>query len=61
MFDRHFAVWPENLPHHLTIPETSLCTNLDVSALRYPEKPAIIYYDHTITYRELKRDRKSVV
>ncbi|WP_336175074.1 long-chain fatty acid--CoA ligase [Alloalcanivorax xenomutans] len=55
MFDRHFAVWPENLPHHLTIPETSLCTNLDVSALRYPEKPAIIYYDHTITYRELKR------
>lgn len=41
MFDRHFAVWPENLPHHLTIPETSLCTNLDVSALRYPEKLAI--------------------
>ncbi len=56
MFDRHHAVWPEGLPHHLTLPETSLYSNLDVSALRYPDKTAIIYYDAPITYRRLKQE-----
>ncbi|ASK33590.1 long-chain fatty acid--CoA ligase [Alloalcanivorax mobilis] len=55
MFDRHFAVWPEGLPHQLTLPETSLYSNLDISALRYPDQNAIIYYDQPITYGELKR------
>jgi len=55
MFDRHFAVWPEGLPHQLKLPETSLYSNLDISALRYPDQDAIVYYDARITYRELKR------
>ena len=24
MFDRHYAVWPENMPRHLSLPQTSL-------------------------------------
>ena len=55
MFDRHFAVWPEGLPHQLKLPETSLYSNLEISALRYPDENAIIYYDAPITYRELKQ------
>lgn len=55
MFGLHFAVWPHGLPHHLTLPATSLYANLDISAQRYPDKVAIVYYGASITYRELKR------
>jgi len=51
MLDRHFRFWPKGLPHHLTLPETSVCYNLEVSATRYPDKAAVIYYGHEITYR----------
>jgi fatty-acyl-CoA synthase len=50
---QHFAYWPKRVPHSLTIPETTLCYNLDVSATRYPNKTAIVYYGREITYREL--------
>jgi fatty-acyl-CoA synthase len=45
--------WPEGLPHHLTIPETNLCYNLEVSAARFPNKDAIVFYDSKTTYAEL--------
>ncbi len=53
MFTRHHKVWPSDLPKTMTLPQTSLITNLEVSALRYPNHTAIIYYDTKITYREL--------
>src|SRR5258706_8860289 len=53
MLTQHFAYWPKRVPHSLTIPETTLCYNLDVSATRYPRKTAIVYYGREITYREL--------
>ena len=56
MFTRQYAVWPEHLPKHLTVPETSLFTNLEISARRYPDKAAIIYYGTVITYTELLRE-----
>lgn len=55
MFTRHYAVWPKHLPKQLTVPETSLFTNLEVSARRYPDKAAIVYYDTSISYAELLR------
>ena len=54
MSDRHHAVWPENIPKHLSLPQTSLYTNLEVSALRYPQRDAINYYDSPITFSQLK-------
>jgi hypothetical protein len=39
MNTRHFDVWPKGLPHHLTIPNTNLFYNAEVSAARYPDKP----------------------
>lgn len=55
MFDRHFAHWPEDTPHQIVFPRTSLGYNLTVSATRFPDKTAIIYYDSRISYAELKR------
>ncbi|AVR99374.1 long-chain fatty acid--CoA ligase [Pseudoduganella armeniaca] len=52
MNERHYAVWPRGLPHHLTVPHTSLCYNLQVSAVRYPDKPCLIFYDTPVTYAE---------
>ena len=52
MSDRHLPHWPRNVPHAITLPATSLYYNLVVSALRYPAKPAVIFYDTHIPYRE---------
>lgn len=49
----HYAHWPQGLPQELIVPEASVYTNLQVSALRYPDKAAIIFYDSIITYSEL--------
>ncbi len=55
-FDRHFAHWPPGVPKSLSVPRTSLHYNLEVSARRYPDKAALLYYGTAVTYRELARD-----
>lgn len=60
MFDRHYSVWPEQFPKSLGLPETSLVFNLEVSAQRYPKRPAIIFYDTEITYSELLSEVESL-
>ena len=54
MFDRHFKHWPSFAGHGLSIPETALDHNLTVSALRYPDHPAVQYYGGTVTYAEME-------
>ncbi|MBK9606837.1 MAG: long-chain fatty acid--CoA ligase [Betaproteobacteria bacterium] len=56
MSTRHYAHWPRGLPHDITIPATSVYVNLAVSAVRYPDKPALVFYDTAISYREFLRD-----
>jgi fatty-acyl-CoA synthase len=46
----HHAHWPRDLPHHLTLPQTSLWFNAEVSARRYPDKPYLIYYDTPLSF-----------
>lgn len=48
------AAWPTGLPFRLNVPDTTLCSNLIVSALRYPEQPALIFFGRRISYRELQ-------
>ena len=55
MQDRHHKHWPENLSKHLSLPETSLYYNLEVSATRYPHKPLVIFYGSTLSFGEFKR------
>lgn len=53
MFTRHYSVWPKELPKTLTLPETSVYTNLAISAQRYPDHTALVFYDAPMTYRRL--------
>jgi fatty-acyl-CoA synthase len=55
MFERHYNVWPELVPHFLDLPQTSMYSNLTVSALRYPNHPAILFYGTPLTYAEVER------
>ena len=49
----HFKFWPKRVPHRITPPATSLWHNLAVSALRYPDKAALVFFGSVTTYREL--------
>jgi fatty-acyl-CoA synthase len=49
----HHAVWPKRLPHSLTVPQTSLWMNLQISAARYPDKLALAFMGQTWTYTQL--------
>lgn len=60
MFTRHYKVWPKDLPKTMTLPKTSLFTNLEISALRYPDHNAIIFYDAPITYSRLLAEVESM-
>jgi fatty-acyl-CoA synthase len=51
----HHKFWPARLPHAITPPATSLWQNLAVSALRYPDKPAIVFFGRVLTYGALKQ------
>jgi len=55
-FDRHFAHWPPGVPKSLPVPRTSIYYNLEVSARRYPDKPAVIYYGSALSYAALERE-----
>jgi fatty-acyl-CoA synthase len=50
----HFAHWPAGQPRELTVPATSVHHNLEVSAVRYPERAATIFYDSALSYAALR-------
>jgi fatty-acyl-CoA synthase len=60
MSDRHFPHWPPGLPKHLTLPETQLFHNAEVSAARFPHKPFIVFYDTPVTFSEFKDEAERI-
>ena len=50
----HYSFWPKRLPHQLTAPQTSLWMNLKISALRYPQKEAMVFMGRTWSYSQLQ-------
>lgn len=52
-FDRHMGVWPANVSKVLNVPAQSVWQNLADSVARFPERAALIYHGHTISYAEL--------
>jgi len=52
----HFAVWPRRLPRAVIAPETSLWFNLEVSATRFPDRTAYLFFGQALTYRQLRDD-----
>ena len=49
----HYKVWPKRLPRSINAPATSLWHNLAVSALRFPDKPALVFFNTVLTYLEV--------
>jgi fatty-acyl-CoA synthase len=49
----HYRFWPKRLPYRLTPPANSLWQNLAVSALRYPDKAALVFFGRTFSYAEV--------
>jgi fatty-acyl-CoA synthase len=56
----HEAVWPKRLPRELVVPSTSLWFNLEVSARRYPQKPAYVFFGKSLSYAELQQQAESI-
>ncbi len=56
MMYRHLEFWPKRWPRTLAVPETTVAHNLEVSATRYPDRTAIVYYGTEIPYRRLREE-----
>ena len=50
----HYSFWPARLPHSLSLPETTLWDNLDISARRFPNKDALVFLGTRLTYADLR-------
>jgi len=60
MSDRHLPHWPPGLPQHLTLPQTHLFYNAEVSAQRFPDKPFIVFYDTPLSFAEFKDEAERI-
>jgi fatty-acyl-CoA synthase len=49
------SYWPRNLPQALPEIATTISANLDVSAARYPNHPAVRFFGRDLSYRQLKQ------
>jgi fatty-acyl-CoA synthase len=52
----HRAAWPARVPWQLPRCETTLWDNLDITARRYPEKAALVFFGRCFPYAELHRE-----
>ncbi|MEK7344401.1 MAG: long-chain-fatty-acid--CoA ligase [Pseudomonadota bacterium] len=58
--DAHHAHWPKGVPHDLHVPQVTLNHFVQTAALRYPDKPALIYAERVLTYRQLHQQIEAV-
>ena len=56
----HLEVWPRRLPRELVVPDTTLWFNLEVSARRYPDKAAYVFFGRTLTFAALQRQAEAL-
>ena len=56
----HDTVWPKRLPRQLVLPETSLWANLEVSARRYPDKPAYLFIGQPLSFSTLQAQAEAL-
>jgi fatty-acyl-CoA synthase len=54
MSELNLTYWPRRLPRQLPLPGTSLWYNLEVSATRFADKTATVFYDGLLSYAGLK-------
>lgn len=52
--------WPKGLATRLDLPQTTLVSNLEIAARRYPDKAAYRVYGHDVTFAVVWRDAQAV-
>ncbi len=57
---RHYRHWPEGVPYQVDLPAQSVAQNLEDTAARAPETPAIHYYGRTLSYGRLAGQARAV-
>jgi fatty-acyl-CoA synthase len=55
-----YAIWPKQFSRHLTLPATSLWRNLAISAERYPDRTASVFYDARRSFAELAQEAEAL-
>jgi fatty-acyl-CoA synthase len=55
-----YKIWPRDMPKSLTVPRTSLWYNLEVSAARYPDRAASVFYDSRLTYAQFRAQAEAL-
>jgi fatty-acyl-CoA synthase len=56
----HFKHWPPGVPRHLTLPQTHLFYNAEVSATRFPDKPFIVFYDSVLSFAQFRDEAEAL-
>lgn len=56
----HHKHWPKQFPQHLTLPATSLWTNVEIAATRYPSKAVSVFFDSRLTYRDFVAEAEAL-
>ena len=56
----HHRFWPKRLPRELVVPETSLWFNLEVSAARFPSKPATLFFGERLSFSAAKNQALAI-
>ena len=51
-----YEIWPRDMPKSLSVPRTTLCYNLEVSATRYPDRTLTVFYDSRLTYAQFRHE-----
>ncbi len=54
------AFWPQYVPKGLTLPQTSIWYNLEVSSKRQANKPAFVCFDNALTYSQLRSEAEKL-
>ena len=60
MSNLHKQFWPPGVPHDLRVPQVTLNHFVETAALRYPDKPALIFAERVISYRQLHQQIEAV-
>ena len=50
----HRRFWPRRVPYDLPAAQTTLWDNLDISARRYPDKPAFVFFGLALGFAQLR-------
>lgn len=56
----HERIWPKRLPRDLAVPSTSLWFNLEVSARRFPQKAALVFFGEALSYAALREQAEAI-